>query len=90
LSNAQETLKFMGANSEEIRKRIILAGPPTSLDQLEFKGWKRYDDFLGKDQLDKEEVFDGPDSHETVLLCYSSGTTSKPKGVQVRECDCYL
>ncbi|KAJ8514441.1 hypothetical protein ONZ45_g7997 [Pleurotus djamor] len=31
--------------------------------------------------LQSEERFDGPDAQETALLCYSSGTTGKPKGV---------
>ncbi|KDQ53842.1 hypothetical protein JAAARDRAFT_161175 [Jaapia argillacea MUCL 33604] len=40
------------------------------------------DDLLGKGTLSKVEQFTGQDIHETVYLCYSSGTTGKPKGVE--------
>lgn len=73
----------MNLSDEEMKRRVILAGPPASLVDPKLKGWKRYDELLGKGQLDEEEPFDGPASHETALLCYSSGTTSKPKGVEV-------
>ncbi|KAI0343749.1 AMP binding protein [Trametopsis cervina] len=42
----------------------------------------RIADLIGKGQLEQEEQFNGPASNETVLLCYSSGTTGKPKGVE--------
>ncbi|KAF9039471.1 AMP binding protein [Hymenopellis radicata] len=35
--------------------------------------------------LQKEELFDGRAAHETAVLCYSSGTTGKPKGVEVSQ-----
>jgi long-subunit acyl-CoA synthetase (AMP-forming) len=73
----------MKVNPDEIQKRIIIAGHPASPVDPKLKQWKRYDDLLGRGQLVKEEPFDGPDCHETALICYSSGTTSSPKGVEV-------
>jgi long-subunit acyl-CoA synthetase (AMP-forming) len=73
----------MKISEPEIKKRIILIGPPASLARVQYSGWKRYDDLLGKGQLKKEEAFEAGASHETALLCYSSGTTSKSKGVEV-------
>jgi len=40
------------------------------------------DDLLGHGALPEEEKFVGHQANETLLLCYSSGTTGKPKGVE--------
>lgn len=45
-------------------------------------GFIHMDDLLGKGTLGAAERFDGPLSNETVFLCYSSGTTGRPKGVE--------
>ncbi|RXW21478.1 hypothetical protein EST38_g4374 [Candolleomyces aberdarensis] len=37
---------------------------------------------LGFGRLESEERFDGAEADETVYICYSSGTTGKPKGVE--------
>ena len=37
------------------------------------KEWTRLKDFLAEGQLGGEEKFEGADSHDTALLCYSSG-----------------
>jgi len=37
---------------------------------------------LCKGKLDQEEMFEGSKANETVYICYSSGTTGKPKGVE--------
>ncbi|KAH9048035.1 AMP binding protein [Lactarius hengduanensis] len=39
-------------------------------------------DLLGHGALPEEEKFTGRQTDETLLLCYSSGTTGKPKGVE--------
>jgi 4-coumarate--CoA ligase len=64
------------------RKKIVIASfayqkplPP---------GYITMDQLMGQESLEQEERFDGPLADETALLCYSSGTTGKPKGVEVR------
>ena len=77
-----KTFELLKVPQEEARKRIIIAGwglkdkGPSGLLQLE--------DLLGKGSIRKPENFNGTASNETTLLCYSSGTTGKPKGVEVR------
>ena len=41
-------------------------------------------DLLGKG-TSEEEKFTGEQVNDTVILCYSSGTTGKPKGVEVSD-----
>ncbi|KAJ3857742.1 AMP binding protein [Lentinula lateritia] len=41
-----------------------------------------FDQLLGIGELQNEEEFDGESAQETALLCYSSGTTGQPKGVE--------
>lgn len=66
---------------EDFKTRIVLAthgltaGVPSGFFTME--------DFISKGSLSQEEKFDGPDANETALLCYSSGTTGQPKGVEV-------
>lgn len=73
----------MGVKEAEIRKRIVLAGS-VGPDAYEGVGlWQRVDHLLGKSQLEKEVPMEGNDANQTALLCYSSGTTSSPKGVEV-------
>ena len=69
-------------SEEEARKRIIVMGVGDK--DATTKGFIHMDDLLGKGSLNAAERFDGPLSNETVYLCYSSGTTGKPKGVEVR------
>lgn len=69
----------MDVDDAEAKKRIIQATPAG----MSIPGWRCVDDLLGKGQLDREEPFDGAAAHETAFLCYSSGTTSKSKGVEV-------
>ena len=75
-------LEESGVCKEEVRKRIIVMGVGDK--DATAKGYIHMDDLLGKGCLSAAERFDGPLSNETVYLCYSSGTTGKPKGVEVR------
>lgn len=82
LGTAVEALKLTKADESEIKKRIILVGPSASFTGIEGH-WRVLDDFLGQGELKKEEAFNGEATHETILLCYSSGTTSRSKGVEL-------
>ena len=74
-------LEASGIRKKEARKRIIIMGVGDK--DVTAKGFIHMDDLLGKGILGAAERFDGPLSDETVLICYSSGTTGKPKGVEV-------
>ncbi|KAF9790975.1 AMP binding protein [Thelephora terrestris] len=73
-------LEAHGFSKTETRKRIIVMGLGDK--EAIAKGFIHMDDLLGKGSLSAAERFDGPLSNETVFLCYSSGTTGKPKGVE--------
>lgn len=76
-----EMFQHLKVDPRDAQKRIIVAG--WGLDTKAPKGFLQLEDLLGKGAT-KPERFDGVLSNETVLLCYSSGTTGKPKGVEVR------
>ncbi|KIK61143.1 hypothetical protein GYMLUDRAFT_43231 [Collybiopsis luxurians FD-317 M1] len=83
LTTALEVLKESGFTLDEAEKRIIVApsgfawagGPAKS----ESSRGIPFDQLLGLGELHEEEQFEG---EETTLLCYSSGTTGLPKGVE--------
>lgn len=45
--------------------------------------WMRLEEFLTWGKLESEEKFTGEQVHESIMLCYSSGTTGLSKGVEV-------
>jgi 4-coumarate--CoA ligase len=71
--------KLINVPESEARKRMIIM----ELGRHGSDGMTGLQDLLGKGSLPSEELFDGDLAHETALLCYSSGTTGKPKGVEV-------
>lgn len=78
---ALEMFKSLDLSLTEARRRIIVADwgiPGAGTNE-----YVRIDDLLGKGSLSEEEKFPGEQANETALLCYSSGTTGKPKGVEV-------
>ncbi|PPR03178.1 hypothetical protein CVT26_008027 [Gymnopilus dilepis] len=85
----RQTLKDLGLSKTEADKRIIVmanslqwAGGPSVPIKPELHGLLTAADLLNFGSLKEEEKFDGKLAHETVYLCYSSGTTGKPKGVE--------
>jgi acyl-CoA synthetase (AMP-forming)/AMP-acid ligase II len=79
--------ELIKVNSTEAKKRIIIADWN---EKPSVHGYVRLDDLLGKGALKEEEKFYGSQTHETLYLCYSSGTTGLPKGVEVRVPFVYL
>ncbi|KAF9012476.1 AMP binding protein [Cyathus striatus] len=85
----RQMFKEVGVDDSEAAKRIIVignglqwAGGPSAPSSPEALGLLKFEDLLGKGALGREELFDGELAHETSYLCYSSGTTGKPKGVE--------
>ncbi|KAF8967926.1 AMP binding protein [Flammula alnicola] len=89
VATVRETLKSLGVSKTEADKRIIVmtsglewAGGPSTPSKPELAGLLTAVDLLKLGTLKEEEKFEGQLANETVYLCYSSGTTGKPKGVE--------
>lgn len=90
ISTVRAMLTELGVAKKEGDKRIIVlgqdlrwAGGPSAKPSPDASGLVTMEDLLKGGRLAQEEKFDGPLSNETAYLCYSSGTTGKPKGVEV-------
>ena len=82
-----DALRSTGCTESEIRSRVVLltSGWLThTTDHIpsEFTHFASLDTFFGRGALPNEVNFDGQRSNETLYLCYSSGTTGNPKGVE--------
>ncbi|KJA18782.1 hypothetical protein HYPSUDRAFT_144499 [Hypholoma sublateritium FD-334 SS-4] len=83
-------LKSQGFGAADADARIVVlraglewAGGPAAPRAADSAALLSAADILGRGELEEEERFDGPAmAGETVYLCYSSGTTGKPKGVE--------
>ena len=77
----KDAFSGLGIDSADAKKRIILAtwgfSGSVQSDYLSMEV------LLHSGQLEREVIFDGEDAYETALMCYSSGTTGHPKGVEV-------
>lgn len=81
LSVVLEMFKSIHVSEAEGRPEIVIMDFGYS-EKLP-AGYQRLTELLGKGSLEVEEKFPGKLTHETAYLCYSSGTTGKPKGVEV-------
>ena len=70
-----------GVSTEEARKRIIVMGMGDG--DATANGFIHMDRLHGGGFQATAERYDGPLSSEAVYICYSSGTTGKPKGTEV-------
>ncbi|KAF8653286.1 hypothetical protein AX16_003988 [Volvariella volvacea WC 439] len=57
----------------------VCSGPKPNERDQEFV---KFEDLLSTGILEKEVPFEGEEADETCFICYSSGTTGKPKGVE--------
>ncbi len=76
--------KIVGVSEDEARSRLVVLDLYGNGSEIARKfGLLELADLLGRGALPQEEKFTGFQVDETQLLCYSSGTTGKPKGVEV-------
>nr|GAT57814.1 AMP binding protein [Mycena chlorophos] len=85
----QMLVDLNGLSQHEADGRIIVlgrdlrwAGGPSAKPHSDAAGLLRMEELFGLGKLEGEEKFEGAAAGETVYLCYSSGTTGKPKGVE--------
>jgi acyl-CoA synthetase (AMP-forming)/AMP-acid ligase II len=65
----------------DARRRMIVADLWTQIDVP--NGFVKLSELMDKGIMEREEPFYGQLANETALMCYSSGTTGRPKGVEV-------
>jgi acyl-CoA synthetase (AMP-forming)/AMP-acid ligase II len=76
--------KHVGVSEDEARRWLVVLDFGGNGAEIARKvGVLGLGDLLGHGALPEEEKFVGSQASETMLLCYSSGTTGKPKGVEV-------
>ncbi|KAH7910994.1 AMP binding protein [Hygrophoropsis aurantiaca] len=85
-------LESLGCTEAEIRRRVVVAGSTwltkSRSEEVgdgsprDLKGLLTITSFLSRGKLESEVPFSGANSNTTVYMCYSSGTTGKPKGVE--------
>jgi len=80
---ALKMLELAGIHPEDTANRIVVFADGVSTEPLPALPFIPYDDITEKGWLKVEEKFLGEQADETALLCYSSGTSGLPKGVEV-------
>jgi 4-coumarate--CoA ligase len=83
LQTVLDMFALLKVSPEVAKKKIVIAS--FGLSWKNPKAFTTMEDLLGKGSLTAEERFDGAQSNETALICYSSGTTGKAKGVEVSQ-----
>ncbi|KAJ7829703.1 AMP binding protein [Mycena leptocephala] len=89
ISTVRAMFAELGLSKDDGDKRTIVlsndlrwAGGPAVKALPDAAGFLGFGDLLSRGQLVEEEKFEGAAALETAYLCYSSGTTGKPKGVE--------
>ncbi|KAF7378232.1 4-coumarate--CoA ligase-like 7 [Mycena sanguinolenta] len=89
ITRVRAMFQELGLSRNEADRRTVVmgrdlrwAGGPTIALRPECRGLVTLSDLLLLGKLENEEQFEGASAHETVFICYSSGTTGKPKGVE--------
>jgi 4-coumarate--CoA ligase len=76
--------KHIGLSEDEARRRLVVLDLDGRGAEIAREvGVLGLADLLGHGSLSEEEKVVGSQADESQLLCYSSGTTGKPKGVEV-------
>ena len=81
---ALKTLEMAGIRPEDAAKGIVVFADGVSAEPLPPLPFISYRHITEKGRLKEEEKFPGEQADETAFICYSSGTSGLPKGVQVR------
>jgi acyl-CoA synthetase (AMP-forming)/AMP-acid ligase II len=75
--------KSIGVSENEARRRLVVLDIYGNGSKTARKlGILELGDLVGHGALAEEEKFTGSQADETLFMCYSSGTTGKPKGVE--------
>lgn len=89
LAVVHEMFQSVGLTREEAGNRIVVVGAglgwiggPDLSENSATRGFVQLDELLTTGTLSQEEMFQGDEAHQTCYICYSSGTTGKPKGVE--------
>ena len=83
VQTALDTFKCMGVSPDEALNRVIVYSDGENVQLPTGFKYISYENLSARGLLSKEELFDGQLANQTALLCYSSGTSGKPKGVEV-------
>lgn len=93
IQTVREMFARLGVGKKEGDQQIIIigadlqwAGGPNAKSSAEAAGLLTLEALLKGGKLSEEEKFDGALSNETAFICYSSGTTGKPKVSPFRRC----
>jgi 4-coumarate--CoA ligase len=76
---ARAALAALGLSDADARARLVVL----DLNKYEHEGLVALGALIDGGELVCEEAFEGQEAHATAVMCYSSGTTGKPKGVEV-------
>ncbi|KAF9785766.1 AMP binding protein [Thelephora terrestris] len=79
---ALDAFKHLDLSPEDALSRIAVYSDDEGVQLPKGFNFTRYEDLSARGLLSKEEPFDGQLSNQTALLCYSSGTSGLPKGVE--------